>query len=56
MNELLRLGGLQKHLYNEMRSQMTPELSRQFSDVLVEIRKAIVALDIGVTPSDRVSG
>lgn len=56
MNELLRLGGLQKHLYNEMKSQMTPELSRQFSDVLVEIRKAIIALDIGVTPSDRVSG
>ncbi len=55
MNELLRLGGLQKHLYNEMRLQMTPELSRQFADVLVEIRKAVVALDIGVIPSDRVS-
>lgn len=54
MNELLRLGGLQKHLYNEMKTQMTPELSRQYSDVLVEIKKAIVALDIGVSPAGRV--
>ncbi|WP_387691513.1 plasmid mobilization protein MobA [Photorhabdus sp. RM71S] len=55
MKELLRLGGLQKHLYTEMKSQMTPELSRHFSEVLVEIRKAVVALDIGVTPSDKAS-
>ncbi|ECR1791248.1 ribbon-helix-helix protein, CopG family [Salmonella enterica] len=53
MKELLRLGGLQKHLYNEMKTQMTPELSRQFSDVLVELRKAVVALDIGINPSER---
>lgn len=53
MKELLRLGGLQKHLYNEMQTQMTPELSRQFSDVLVELRKAVVALDIGINPSER---
>ncbi|EBX4551698.1 mobilization protein, partial [Salmonella enterica subsp. enterica serovar Saintpaul] len=42
-----------KHLYNEMQTQMTPELSRQFSDVLVELRKAVVALDIGINPSER---
>lgn len=53
MKELLRLGGLQKHLHNEMKAQMTPALSKQFSEVLVEIRKAVVALDIGVVRSDK---
>ncbi|HHZ0962765.1 TPA: hypothetical protein ACXKSV_004280 [Salmonella enterica] len=47
------LARLQKHLYTEMKAQMTPELSRQYSDVLVEIRKAVVALDIGINPSER---
>lgn len=46
MNELLRLGGLQKHLYNEMQKQMTPELSKQFSDILVSIRQAINEMDL----------
>ncbi len=46
MNELLRLGGLQKHLYNEMQKHMTPELSRQFSDVLVSIKQAINEMDL----------
>lgn len=46
MNELLRLGGLQKHLYTQMQSQMTTELSREFSEVLVALKKAIVAIDL----------
>ncbi|MBP2157377.1 plasmid mobilization protein MobA [Erwinia rhapontici] len=50
MNELLRLGGLQKHLYNEMRDKMTTDLSHQFSDVLVEIKRAIIALDLNNVP------
>ena len=28
MNELLRLGGLQKHLFNQMQDNMTTELSK----------------------------
>lgn len=50
MNELKRLGGLQKHLYTQMHEDMTTELSRQFSEVLVEIAKALNALDM--TPVD----
>lgn len=46
MKELLRLGGLQKHLYTQMQEHMTTELSKQFSDVLVEIKKAILALGL----------
>lgn len=46
MNELKRLGGLQKHLYTQMQEGMTTELSRQFSEVLVEIAKALNALDM----------
>ena len=46
MSELQRLGGLQKHLYNQMQSNMTTELSLQFSEVLGEIRKAIIAMDL----------
>lgn len=46
MNELLRLGGLQKHLFTQMQDTMTTELSRQFSDVLVSITHAINALDM----------
>lgn len=46
MNELKRLGGLQKHLYTQMQEQMTTELSRQFSEVLSGIVKAINALDM----------
>lgn len=52
MSELLRLGGLQKHLYSEMKLGMTSELSRQFSDVLVAIKKAIISLDMGLVSSD----
>ncbi|MGP2816410.1 plasmid mobilization protein MobA [Serratia marcescens] len=52
MNELLRLGGLQKHLYTQMQDQMTQELSKQFSDVLVEVKKAIIALDLNLVPAN----
>jgi hypothetical protein len=37
VNELRRLGGLQKHLFTESGGQM----SKEFSAVLVEIQKAI---------------
>lgn len=50
MNEIKRLGGLQKHLYTQMQEGMTTELSRQFSEVLVEIARALNALDM--TPVD----
>jgi len=50
MNELLRLGGLQKHLFNQMQDNMTTELSKQFSEVLVEVKKAIIALDLNIVP------
>jgi type III secretion system FlhB-like substrate exporter len=53
MNELLRLGGLQKHLYTQMQNSMTPELSKQFSEVLIEVKKAIVALDLNQVPVSR---
>lgn len=46
MNELKRLGGLQKHIYTQMQEQMTTELSRQFSEVLSGIVTAINALDM----------
>jgi hypothetical protein len=44
MNEILKLGGLQKHLYTEMQKQgvMTPELSKQFSDTLAALNKAFL--------------
>ncbi|HAI8717861.1 TPA: mobilization protein, partial [Escherichia coli] len=38
----------QKHLYNQMQSHMTPELSKQFSEVLVALKKAVVAIHAGV--------
>lgn len=46
MGELLQLGGLQKHLFNQMQDGMTTELSQQFSDVLVAIKKAVNAIDL----------
>lgn len=46
MSELLQLGGLQKHLFNQMQDGMTTELSKQFSDVLVAIKKAVLAIDL----------
>ncbi|EAA5258674.1 mobilization protein [Salmonella enterica subsp. enterica] len=50
IRELMKLGGLQKHLYTQMQSQMTPALSKQFSDVLIAIQKAIVGIDMGIDP------
>lgn len=46
MAELLRLGGLQKHLFNQMQKDMTTELSKQFADVLVALKKAVNAIDL----------
>ncbi|MBD8792673.1 ribbon-helix-helix protein, CopG family [Pseudomonas syringae] len=46
MGELLKLGGLQKHLFNQMQDGMTTELSKQFADVLVAIKAAVVAIDL----------
>lgn len=48
VRELVKLGGLQKHLYTQMQNGMTPELSKQFSDVLVALKKAIVSIDVGM--------
>jgi hypothetical protein len=44
MNEILRLGGLQKHLYSEMQKQgvMTVELSKQFADTLAALQKTLM--------------
>ncbi|WP_033792507.1 plasmid mobilization protein MobA [Pantoea septica] len=50
MNELKRLGDLQRHLYTQMQEQMTTELRHQFSEVLSGIVTAINALDL--TPVD----
>ncbi|PUW01543.1 plasmid mobilization protein MobA [Cronobacter sakazakii] len=52
MNELLRLGGLQKHLFNQMQDHMTTELSRQFSEVLTSITHTINALDMTPVPAE----
>lgn len=46
MGELLKLGGLQKHLFNQMQDGMTTELSKQFADVLVAIKSAVLAIDL----------
>jgi hypothetical protein len=46
MGELLQLGGLQKHLFNQMQAGMTTDLSKQFADVLVAIKKAVIAIDL----------
>lgn len=52
MNELLRLGGLQKHLYTQMQDKMTTDLSRQFSEVLTSIKHAINAIDMTPVPAE----
>ncbi|EGH98705.1 ribbon-helix-helix protein, CopG family [Pseudomonas savastanoi] len=49
MAALLQLGGLQKHLFNQMQEGMTTELSKQYADVLVAIKKAINAIDLSQT-------
>ena len=54
MNELLRLGGLQKHLYTQMKDNMTTELSQQYSGVLTSITHAINALDMAPVPAEEI--
>lgn len=54
MNELKRLGGLQKHIFTQMSETMTTELSRQFSDVLVGIADALNALDMTPVPAEEI--
>jgi protein required for attachment to host cells len=46
MAALLQLGGLQKHLFNQMQEGMTTELSKQYADVLVAIKNAVNAIDL----------
>ncbi|VBC99309.1 mobilization protein MobB [Burkholderia pseudomallei] len=41
INELRRLGGLQKHLFNEGRGV----LSKEYAAVLVELKQAILRID-----------
>jgi protein required for attachment to host cells len=50
LSELLRLGGLQKHLYNQMQEVMTTELSKEFSETLVALKKAVLQLDLQSVP------
>lgn len=55
MNEVKRLGGLQKHLFTQMEKTMTTELSRQFSDVLVAITQTLNALDMTPVPAEEIT-
>lgn len=44
MNEILKLGGLLKHLYSEMKKEgkMTTEKSKEFSDALIATKIALM--------------
>lgn len=48
ISTLLQQGGLLKHLYGQMRESMTPELSKQFSEALMQIRKAVVSIEMNI--------
>ena len=48
MMELQRLGGLQKHLFNEGRGNVSEVFSKEYSDILVAIKKAIISIDMGI--------
>lgn len=50
LSELLRLGGLQKHLYTQMQNGMTTELSKQFSETLVALKRAVLHMDLQAVP------
>lgn len=50
LSELLRLGGLQKHLYTQMQEGMTTELSKQFSETLVALKRAVLHMDLQAVP------
>lgn len=47
MKEIMKLGGLQKHLYLEMQKQgvMTTELSKQFAETLTALQIALMKFD-----------
>ena len=47
MNEIMRQGGLLKHLYSEMQKQgmMTAELSKQYSETLTAMQVAFLKFD-----------
>lgn len=47
MNEILKQGGLLKHLYNEMQKQgmMTPELSKKYAETLTAMQTAFLRFD-----------
>ncbi|MEN4980878.1 plasmid mobilization protein MobA [Erwinia billingiae] len=53
-NELKRLGGLQKYLFSQMQQNMTTDLSRQFSNILLSIDDAINAMDLTPVPFNKV--
>lgn len=46
--ELQRLGGLQKHLFNEGRGNVSEVFSKEYAEVLVAIKKAIISIDMGI--------
>ncbi|WP_338019894.1 plasmid mobilization protein MobA [Rahnella ecdela] len=48
--ELQRLGGLQKHLFNQGRGSVSDKFSKEYSGVLVAIRRAIIGIDMGLDP------
>lgn len=47
MKEIMKQGGLLKHLYNEMKKDgtMTTERSKEFSDALIAMQKAFLSFD-----------
>lgn len=47
MNEIMRQGGLLKHLYSEMQKQgmMTAELSKQYAEALTAMQVAFLRFD-----------
>ncbi|OAT15677.1 hypothetical protein M977_04700 [Buttiauxella gaviniae ATCC 51604] len=47
MKEIMKLGGLQKHLYLEMQKQgmMTTQLSKQFAETLTALQIALMKFD-----------
>ncbi|WP_435956141.1 plasmid mobilization protein MobA [Dryocola sp. BD626] len=47
MKEIMKLGGLQKHLYLEMQKQgmMTTELSKHFAETLTALQIALMKFD-----------
>lgn len=51
ITSLLQQGGLLKHLYSQMKPGMTTELSRDFADTLLEIRKTLRNLQTESVPA-----